>query len=67
MVTYRDAVDGLAVDTEAPGAVFLWCKESGNGAWALALADEAAAQQIFYLLLKLRTLRRIEMIVRQVQ
>ena len=56
---YRDAVDGPAVNAESPGAIFLWHKESGDDARTLALADEAAAQQVFYLLLKLRTLRRI--------
>ena len=66
-IAHRDTVDGPTVDPKTPGAVLLQREESGNSAWALALADETTAQKIFNLFLKLCTLCRIEPVVRQVR
>ena len=66
-IAHRDTVDGPVVDAKTSGAVLLRREESGNDAWALALVDETATQKIFNLLLTLRTLCRIEPVVRQVR
>ena len=58
-ISNRDAVDGSAIHTEPPTAILLGRQEGRYDARAVALAYEAAVEQVFNLSLELGALRGI--------